>query len=100
MRLQAKRILIVAVLCAAVSSCGSKVETRLAFPDAADLKADPEPPYPEAALQPGEAGAKAEEAWFNDVLAWGRTHHARVARICGWARDLKMPLPQGYCGPE
>ncbi|MDO7843472.1 hypothetical protein [Sphingomonas immobilis] len=79
-------------------SCGSRVETRLAFPPAADLKAEAEPPYPEAALQPGKAGAEAERAWWSEVLIWGRMHHDRVARICAWARDLKMPVEPGQCG--
>lgn len=32
------------------------------------------------------------------MIDWGRSHRDKVARICGWARDLKMPLPDGYCG--
>lgn len=62
------------------------------------MKVDREPDYPVAALEPGEAGAKAERAWWNDVLAWGRAHHDRVARICRWARDLKQAQPADLCG--
>lgn len=80
------------------SSCGSREETRLAFPPVADLKVDPEPPYPITALAPGQEGEDAERKWWNDVLLWGRTHQARVARVCKWARDLKLELPVGYCG--
>ena len=89
------------MLCAAsagVSSCASRVETHLAFPPVADLKTDPEPVYPEAALQPGPVGEQAEREWWNQTLVWGRTHRDRVARVCAWARDLGHKLPEGYCG--
>jgi len=57
-----------------------------------------EPAYPVAALAGGEDGRKAEEKWWNSVLLWGRTHHDRLSRVCTWARDLKYPLPEGWCG--
>ena len=85
------------VCAAAVSSCASKVAIRPEFPPVADMKVDPEPEYPLAALEPGEAGTAAERAWWNQVLLWGRTHHDRVQRICGWARELKAPVPEGPC---
>lgn len=57
--------------------------------------------YPAEALQPGDAGAAAEDAWWNEVLIWGRDNHGKVKRICGWADDLgrkhKQPLPEGWC---
>jgi hypothetical protein len=67
-------------------------------PPVADLKVDKEPEYPLAALMPDEAGRKAEEEWLAKVLIWGRTHHDRVQRICRWAVDLKLEVPDGYCG--
>jgi len=98
MRSTLLKILTVSALCVAVSSCGSRVETRLAFPPAADLKVTAEPAYPEAALAAGAEGEQAERKWWNNVLTWGRAHHDRLARVCTWARDLKMQLPPGYCG--
>ena len=65
----------------------------MSFPNAADLQVDQEPQYPIEAL----SDPAAEEAWANDVLMWGRTHHDRLARVCGYFRDLKMPLPPGHC---
>lgn len=70
-----------------------------AFPPVADLKPAPEPIYPEAALEPTPAGEEAERAWWNSVLIWGRGEHDKIVRVCNWARDLKMELPAGYCGP-
>lgn len=49
------------------------------------------------ALVDTDEGRKAEEAWFNAVLLWGRTHHDRLARVCGYFRDLKMPIPAEHC---
>lgn len=48
---------------------------------------------------PGEAGKAAEDAWWNDVLVWGRGSHDKVQRICHWAVDMKMAVPKGYCDP-
>lgn len=80
-----------------MSSCASNTETQKTFPPAPDIKPAVEPPYPVEALQPGQAGEDAEKAWWNSVLLWGRGEHDKVVRICGWARDLKMPLPSDYC---
>lgn len=80
-----------------MSSCGSKVETRLEFPPVADLKQEAEPPYPEAALAPGEAGAKAEREWHDKILIWGRKGWAQNRRVCQWAVDLGLKVPPGYC---
>ncbi len=65
------------------------------FPPLADLQPVHEPAYPDAALE-SEA---VEREWWNSVLIWGRGEHAKVVRICNWAKDLKMPLPTGYCAP-
>ena len=97
MRSRLLLILTASALCAGASSCGNRVETHLAFPPVADLRVDPEPAYPEAALQPGPEGEAAERAWWNDALLWGRTHRDRLSRVCNWARDLGMELPRGYC---
>jgi hypothetical protein len=32
------------------------------------------------------------------MIIWGRTHHDRLARVCAWHRDLKLKVPDGYCG--
>ena len=92
------RALMICAVVVAAPSCANRVETRLASPPVADLKVDPEPPYPEAALEPGDAGKAAEDKWWNDVLIWGRVHHDRVQRICQWARELKMDVSGEYCG--
>lgn len=47
---------------------------------------------------PGDEGRKAEEAWTNKMLIWGRTHQLRVQRICRYAVELKLKVPEGYCG--
>lgn len=65
------------------------------FPPLADLQPAVEPAYPDAALD-SEA---VERAWWNSVLIWGRGEHSKVVRVCNWAKDLKMPLPDGYCAP-
>ena len=91
------KALMVSAFCVAASSCASRVETHRTFPPATDLKAAPEPAYPEAALQPGPAGEAAERAWWNDVLLWGRDNRDRVTRICKWAVDLGFKAPPGYC---
>lgn len=65
------------------------------FPPLADLQPSAEPAYPDAALE-NEA---VEKAWWNSVLIWGRGEHSKVVRVCNWAKDLKMPLPDGYCAP-
>ena len=82
---------------AVVSSCGSRVETHLAFPPVADLKQEPEPAYPEAALEEGEAGARAEKEWNDKILIWGRRGWAQNQRVCQWAVDLGLKVPTGYC---
>lgn len=92
-----QRILIASALCVGASSCDSRVQTLRTFPPAADLHPAPEPVYPVAALEPGEAGEAAERAWWNEVLLWGRGERAKVARICNWARDLGFDAPTGYC---
>lgn len=97
MRSKLLLILTASALCAGASSCANRAETHLAFPPVADLAVAPEPVYPEAALQPGPDGEAAERAWWNDVLVWGRAHHDRLARVCNWAHDLGMKLPDGYC---
>lgn len=89
--------LIALALCAAVSSCGNRVETRLAFPPVADLQIVEEPGYPVEAVQPGEAGKAAEDAWWNDVLLWGRDHRDKLARVCKWSADLGYEVPAGWC---
>lgn len=94
------RVLTMCALSVAVSSCGSRVETHLQFPPVADLKVDDEPAYPETALQPGEAGQQDEDAWRDEVLAWGRKGWAQNARVCRWAVDLGLKVPKGYCGHE
>lgn len=99
MRSMLRTILICSALCAGASSCASRVETQKTFPPVADIKPADEPAYPDTALQPGQAGKDAENAWWNLVLIWGRGEHDKVVRVCKWARDLKMPLPAGYCGP-
>jgi hypothetical protein len=65
----------------------------------ADLKFDPEPQYPQAALQPGDAGKIAEDEWHNQILLWGRRGWSQNARVCRWAVDLGLKAPEGYCGP-
>ena len=82
-----------------MSSCASRVETQLQFPPVADLKVEPEPEYPVAALAPGPAGAEAERKWHDDMLAWGRKGWAQNARVCGWAVELGLKVPKGYCNP-
>lgn len=62
-----------------------------------DLRPRAEPAYPVAALEPGPAGQLAEEQWWKDVLTWGRSEHADKVRICKWAVDLGLDVPQGYC---
>ncbi len=98
MRFNLRAILIASAVLAAAPSCASRVETHRTFPPVADLAVVPEPAYPEAALQPGDAGEAAERAWWNEMLLWGRGHRDKVARICRWARDLGLEVPAGYCG--
>src|SRR5207244_2779750 len=71
MRSMLLTILTASALCAGASSCGSRVETHLAFPPVADLKVDAEPVYPVEALAPGSAGEQAERKWWNEVITWG-----------------------------
>ena len=94
-----KLILTSVVLCVGASSCASRVETHRTFPPAADLRPVAEPAYPVEALQPGEAGRIAEERWWNEVLAWGRSEHAARKRICQWALDLGYEAPADFCTP-
>lgn len=72
----------------AASSCASRVETHLTFPNAADLKAADEPAFPIGALEPTPAGKALEDAWWNAILIWGRENHDKVLRICKWSKDL------------
>ena len=98
-----RRVLLLALTIAApvvgASSCGNRVDLRVDHPPVADLKVDPEPPYPLAALLPGEEGARAEEDWNKQVLIWGRGHRDRVQRICRRSQRLGLALPEGYCEP-
>ena len=71
--------------------------TLRTYPPAADLKASPEPEYPIAALEAGPVGEAAERAWWNEVLLWGRDHHAKVQRVCRWAVDMGFEAPPDYC---
>lgn len=89
--------LILSVSSVAVSSCGSRVETHLKFPPVADLRQEAEPEYPIAALEPGEAGAKAEKEWNDKILIWGRKGWAQNRRVCQWAVELGLQVPTGYC---
>lgn len=66
----------------------------------ADLQIDIEPEYPLEALVPGEQGEAAEDKWWAEVLLWGRDHQARLQRICAWAVDLGMEVPDDYCEPS
>jgi len=92
------KVLTMFALSAVVSSCDSKVETHLQFPPVADLKVDPEPVYPVAALEPGEVGQQAEDSWRDEILIWGRKGWAQTARVCKWAVELGLEVPKGYCG--
>lgn len=97
MRYAIPKLLMMLAASVAVSSCGSKEEIQLKLPPAADLKPQPEPEYPIEALQEGETGAKAEDAWQDRILIWGRTGWAQNRRVCQWAVDLGMKVPDGYC---
>jgi len=33
------------------------------------------------------------------MLAWGRKGWAQNARVCGWAVELGLKVPKGYCNP-
>lgn len=65
------------------------------------MKPATEPAYPTAALQPGEAGKAAEDEWFNAMIAYARTEHGKVQRLCEWTQTMgakfKTPLPEGWC---
>lgn len=101
MRSKLVKALMCCALAAGASSCGSNTEVRLELPPVADMKPATEPLYPLAALEPGDAGRAAEDLWWNDVLAWGRTEHGKVQRICVWADTLgkkhDQALPKGWC---
>ena len=98
MRSKILAILTASALFVGASSCASRGETFRTFPPAADLRAAPEPAFPEEALQPGPAGEAAEKAWWNSVLLWGRDNRDRVTRICKWAVDLGYEAPPDFCG--
>lgn len=73
------------------------------MPPAADIKPEAEPLYPVAALvatTPQEAET-AERGWWNEILLWGRSEHAKITRICSWAATLsaefKLDLPKDWC---
>jgi len=70
------------------------------LPPAADFRPETEPAYPVEAL----TDEAVERAWWNEVLAWGRTEHAKVKRICEWADtlgdDYKQDVPEGWCSPQ
>lgn len=97
MRYAIPKVLMMLAASAAVSSCGNKEEIHLKFPPVADLKQQPEPAYPIEALHEGEEGAKAEDAWQDRILIWGRTGWAQNRRVCQWAVELGMKVPDGYC---
>lgn len=82
-------------LAVSLTACAARVETQKTFPPLADLQPAVEPAYPDAAL----TDEAVERAWWNSVLIWGRGEHSKVVRVCNWAHDLKMPLPDGYCAP-
>ena len=87
------------VSAAAASSCVSRDRILVGSPPAEALHADPEPPYPVAALQPGDAGDKAERSWNDDVLTWGRSLKLQIDRLCRWTQHAssgKIPLD---CAP-
>lgn len=69
------------------------------MPPADDLKVEAEPLYPIEALGAGPEAADAEDQWWNEVLAWGRTGWGNVARICRWSRDLGKEVPAEWCDP-
>lgn len=98
MRSATLKALMIFALGAGVSSCDSKVETRVAFPPVSDLKREIEPEYPIEALVPGEEGQKVEDAWRDKILMWGRRGWNQNARVCKWAVDLGLKVPEGYCG--
>lgn len=98
MQLEMPRMLMTLALSVAASSCANRVEIRPALPPAADLAQLPEPPYPIEALEPGEAGEKAEAEWRDKVLIWGRAGWAQNRRVCLWAVELGLEVPKGYCG--
>lgn len=75
----------------ALSGCSSTVALR--SPPAADLAPAPEPKLPDEAL----ISAAALDQFDSDVLAWGRTEHAKVVRICKWFRDVGVKVPD--CEP-
>ena len=89
------RLLATALLLAsagAVSSCASKEHISLTIPPATDLKASPEPGYPDAALGTGPDADKTEQGWEDDILAWGRGEHAKVERLCQFYADMGVNL--------
>ena len=63
------------------------------MPPAADVMLIGEPEYPIAAL----TDPKAEDAWHDRVLIWGRTGWAQNRRVCQWAVDLGLKVPKDYC---
>lgn len=91
----------------AVSSCASSERVQPAFPPVADSRPAAEPAYPEAALEPCPTDSRsdscpaqaAEDAWWNEILLWGRGESGKVARICQWGRDLGRELPED-CDPQ
>lgn len=103
-----ERAALFCALVAAVSSCGSRVETQVATPPADDLKVELEPPYPVEALEECPTDRRtdpcpaqeAEDLWWSEVLAWARTGWGNTARTCIWARDLGKPIPEEWCKPE
>lgn len=97
MRVSILRAMTLAAFAVAVSSCNSRVETRLSFPPAADVKVEAEPVFPAAALEPGPLAAEAERKWNDDMIIWGRKGWQQVRRVCEYHVRLGLKVPPGWC---
>jgi hypothetical protein len=69
----------------------------LGSPPAPLLRPAPEPAFPPAALEPGAAGAKAERAFNDDVLVWGRGLKLQIDRLCRWTENASGGKVQIGC---
>ena len=108
MRALPLRLLISLAVVVAAPSCASKerVWTIPVSLPAADLKVEPEPAYPAAALAPCPTDSRADACPAEDAerdhsdaaLIWGRAGWAKVKRLCQFARGIGQPLPEGWCG--